>query len=92
LEHLDVTRPTEAITANKLTSDPCSIASASPKDKKLADEIIVVMPKSASIPARKLYIYIYTHTYALNPQIWNGPSGDWVTNFVPKNAWFLSKR
>jgi hypothetical protein len=131
LEHLDVTGPTEAITANKLTSDPCSIASASPKDKKLADEIIVVMPKFASIPARKLEmctvyytakftmfvcLYIYTlmhrtHKSTCSVQlvdkfssqkkmhiarhvflIWNGPSGDWVTNFVPKNAWFLSKR
>jgi hypothetical protein len=105
LEHVDVTGPTEAITANKLTSDPCSIASASPKDKKLADEIIVVMPRFASIPARKLemctvyytakftmFVCLYIYTYAPNPQIWNGPSGDWVTNFVPKNAWFLSKR
>jgi hypothetical protein len=54
LEHVDVTGPTEAITANRLTSDPCSIASASPKDKKLGDEIIVVMPRFASIPTRKL--------------------------------------
>jgi hypothetical protein len=132
LEHLDVTGPTEAITANKLTSDPCSIASASPKDKKLADEIIVVMPRFASIPARKLemctvyytakfmmfvsfvclYILMHrTHKSTCSVQlvdkfssqkkmhiarhvflIWNGPSGDWVTNFVPKNAWFLSKR